>query len=82
MGGSLHYLMTGAGERPDFGIALVAGTLLGALAVALRRGQFRVEGFVARDDMVRHLVGGALMGCGGAWRWAARSARASPASRP
>jgi uncharacterized membrane protein YedE/YeeE len=66
VGSSLHYLMTGAGERPDFGIALIAGTVLGALAVALQRGQFRVEGFVARDDMVRHLVGGALMGTGGA----------------
>ncbi len=63
--GSLHYLMTGAGERPNFGIALVAGTLIGALATALWRGQFRLEGFVALDDMVRHLVGGALMGCGG-----------------
>lgn len=65
VGGSVHYLMTGAGERPGFGIALVAGTVLGALAVAVQRRQFRVEGFVARDDLVRHLAGGALMGCGG-----------------
>ena len=65
VGSSVQYLMTGAGVRPDFGIALVAGTVLGALAVALRRGHFRLEGFVARDDMVRHLLGGMLMGCGG-----------------
>jgi uncharacterized protein len=66
VGNSLHYLMTGSGDRPDFGVALVAGTLLGAAAAALHRRHFRLEVFVARDDMVRHLVGGALMGCGGA----------------
>jgi uncharacterized membrane protein YedE/YeeE len=66
VGNSLHYLMTGSGDRPDFGVALVAGTMLGAAAVAIHRRHFRLEVFVARDDMLRHLVGGALMGCGGA----------------
>jgi uncharacterized membrane protein YedE/YeeE len=66
VGGSLLFLMTGSGGRPGFGVALVAGTILGAAAVALQRRQFRLETFVARDDMVRHLVGGSQMGCGGA----------------
>lgn len=62
---SLRYVMIGAGEAPGFGVALVAGTILGAAAVARHRRSLRLEVFVARDDMVRHLVGGALMGCGG-----------------
>jgi uncharacterized membrane protein YedE/YeeE len=66
IGGSLLFLMTGSGGAPGFGVALVAGTILGAAAVAVQRRQFRLETFVARDDMVRHLLGGALMGCGGA----------------
>lgn len=65
-GRSLLYLANGAGAPPGYAVALVAGTILGAALVALRRGQFRLEGFVGRDDLVRHLVGGALMGCGGA----------------
>ncbi|MFZ1428422.1 MAG: YeeE/YedE family protein [Geminicoccaceae bacterium] len=64
VGGAVHYVMTG-GAGLDFGVALVIGTVAGALAVALQRRQFRFEGFVSRDDMVRHLLGGALMGCGG-----------------
>jgi hypothetical protein len=63
VGSSLLRLMTG--DAPDFGVGLVAGTVLGATAVALARGQARLETFAGRDDMVRHLAGGALMGCGG-----------------
>ncbi len=65
VGGALLFIMTGAGDRLDFGVALVLGTLLGAFAVAWRSGQFRLESFAGRDDMVRHLLGGVLMGCGG-----------------
>ncbi|MEK0085077.1 YeeE/YedE family protein [Benzoatithermus flavus] len=66
VGNSLLWLMTGGSDRPGFAVALVAGTLLGAFAVGLWCRQIRLETFVARDDMVRHLAGGALMGCGGA----------------
>jgi uncharacterized membrane protein YedE/YeeE len=48
-----------------FGVALVLGTLIGAAAMAGFRGQLRLETFAGRDDMVRHLVGGAMMGFGG-----------------
>lgn len=64
VGSAMQYVMTG-GAGLDFGVSLVVGTIAGALAVALQRGQFRLEGFVSRDDTVRHLLGGALMGCGG-----------------
>jgi uncharacterized membrane protein YedE/YeeE len=66
VGGTLQWLMTGGSELPEFGVTLVAGTLLGAFVAGLWSRQVRLETFVARDDMVRHLVGGALMGCGGA----------------
>ena len=33
--------------------------------MAKARGEFRVESFVESGDMIRHLVGGALMGSGG-----------------
>lgn len=64
VGDTMHYVMAG-GDGLGFGVTLVFGTVAGALAVALQRRQFRLEGFVARGDMVRHLLGGALMGCGG-----------------
>ena len=59
---SLNYL---ALDRPGFMLPLAAGTVLGALATALARGEFRVERFTAAGDLRRHLVGGLLMGVGG-----------------
>lgn len=59
-------LWLATGGAPGFGTALVAGTLLGAAAVARRRGEFRLEAFAGRADLVRHLIGGVLMGVGGA----------------
>ena len=70
---SLNYL---ALDRPGFMLPLAAGTVLGALATALARGEFRVERFTAAGDLRRHLVGGAAHGRGRhAGAWAARSAR-------
>lgn len=63
VGASVLALMTGG--RPDFGIGLVAGTVAGAAAAALGAGSWRLETFAGRDDAVRHLAGGALMGVGG-----------------
>ena len=59
---SLNYL---ALDRPGLMLPLAAGTVLGALATALARGEFRVERFTAAGDLRRHLVGGLLMGVGG-----------------
>jgi uncharacterized membrane protein YedE/YeeE len=61
---TLTLLVVGSTGLP-FGVALVAGTVLGALAAALVTRQLRLEGFTSTADLGRHLVGGALMGFGG-----------------
>jgi uncharacterized membrane protein YedE/YeeE len=66
VGDAVYWLMAGGTGRAGFAVALVAGTVSGAFAVAAWRRQLRIEAFAARDDMVRHLVGGTLMGVGGA----------------
>lgn len=48
------------------GPALVAGTVLGSFCAAVTTRELRIETFAARDDMIRHLIGGALLGSGGA----------------
>jgi len=62
---SLQYLMTFTGSTVNFGIAAVGGVIAGSALMALATGTFQVESFVDRDDLVRHLSGGALMGAGG-----------------
>jgi hypothetical protein len=52
-------------KRWTVGMLSLLGVLLGAHLHARWRGTFRWEGFVNRSDLVRHLVGGALMGFGG-----------------
>lgn len=52
-------------KRLTMGMVTVAGVLTGACLSALHQGSFRWEGFTHRTDLVRHLVGGALMGTGG-----------------
>ena len=65
VGESLVYLMTFSGATINFGIAVVGGVIAGSFAMAKARGEFRIESFVESGDMIRHLVGGALMGTGG-----------------
>ncbi len=48
-----------------FGIASVAGVIVGAGAMALATKTFRWEGFANTGDLTNHLVGAALMGFGG-----------------
>ena len=64
-GDSLIYLLTWTGSKINFGIAFVAGVLIGAALVALLRREFRLEGFERPADMLRYALGGALMGAGG-----------------
>lgn len=63
------------GGRPDslnylgpvaLALPLAAGTLLGACVSAWRRGELRVERLGGPGELGRHLLGGALMGAGGA----------------
>jgi uncharacterized membrane protein YedE/YeeE len=52
-------------KRLTLGMVTVLGVLGGACLSAVQQGSFRWEGFTDRADLVRHLVGGALMGTGG-----------------
>ncbi len=61
----LIYLMTFPSATISFGIAAVGGVLLGAFIAARLSGDFRIEGFAGLDDLVRHLIGAAMMGIGG-----------------
>ncbi len=48
-----------------FGIATVLGMFAGSLAWSLATKSFRLESFRDAEDLINHLVGGALMGFGG-----------------
>jgi uncharacterized membrane protein YedE/YeeE len=62
---ALQYLMTYTGATINFGIALVGGIIAGSFLMAILTGMFHVESFTDRDDLLRHLVGAAMMGVGG-----------------
>src|SRR4029078_3875355 len=53
-GDSLIYLLTWTGSKIHFGIAFVAGVLIGALAVALAQRDFKLVGFEQPADMGRY----------------------------
>lgn len=61
---ALLYYSDGS-KRLTLGMVTVAGVLSGASASAVLQGSFRWEGFTHVDDLVRHLLGGGLMGVGG-----------------
>jgi uncharacterized membrane protein YedE/YeeE len=65
VGESLQYLMTYTGSTINFGVAAVAGVILGSFLYAVLTRKFHVETFIVRGDMVRHILGGFLMGFGG-----------------
>lgn len=65
VGDGLQYLMTFTGSTINFGIAAVGGIIAGAFVMAKMTGEFRIEGFTEAGDMVRHIVGGSIMGIGG-----------------
>ena len=48
-----------------FGIASALGVIAGSFAYALVSKSFRLESFRDASDMLRHIVGGILMGFGG-----------------
>jgi uncharacterized membrane protein YedE/YeeE len=64
-GESIQYLMTFTGATINFGIAAVGGVIVGSFLMAVATRSFAVESFTDTSDMVRHIVGGALMGVGG-----------------
>ena len=52
-------------RRDQIGIATVGGVIVGAFLMAKARGAFRIESFTDSGDMIRHMIGGAIMGMGG-----------------
>ncbi|MCB1491563.1 MAG: YeeE/YedE family protein, partial [Rhodobiaceae bacterium] len=64
-GESIQYLMTFTGASINFGIATVGGVIVGAFIASIASREFRVESFTDANDVLRHMVGGALMGTGG-----------------
>lgn len=48
----------------SFGIGLVPGVFIGAMVMALLRGEARIQRFDADTPMERYLIGGVLMGFG------------------
>ena len=64
-GNALVYLMTFTGATINFGIASVGGVVLGAFLSAITRKNFHLATFADPQDMVRNIIGGAMMGFGG-----------------
>jgi uncharacterized membrane protein YedE/YeeE len=65
VGNTLQYLMTYTGSTIDFGIALVLGTIVGSLALALLTQQFKRQTFTVPGEFGSRLIGGIFMGFGG-----------------
>lgn len=61
----LLLLWSDANRQMSFGIASALGVISGAAAMALATRSFRIESFRDPADLVRHIAGGLLMGCGG-----------------
>ncbi|HEU0060098.1 MAG TPA: YeeE/YedE family protein [Hyphomicrobiaceae bacterium] len=65
-GDALEWLQRFTAEPvPSFGVSSVFGALIGAGSAAAAMGRFRLIGFSDTADMVRNLLGAALMGVGG-----------------
>lgn len=65
LGESMLYLMLMSGMALNFGIASVAGVLVGAHLVARVKSEWHREGFDGDREMIRHFAGSAMMGTGG-----------------
>jgi hypothetical protein len=63
---SVQYAMLSTGSTLTFGIAVVAGVLIGSFVTAILTGRFAWEGYSSQHQMLRSIGGAALMGCGGA----------------
>ncbi len=64
-GNSISYLMTFTGAEINFGIAIVFGMITGSFLYAIFSGNFRIETFSNKSEMVNHLIGAVMMGFGG-----------------
>ncbi len=62
---TLFYTVASTSITPGFGVGLIGGVLVGALALTLLRGQFVWQSFSSPRETGRYLTGGAMMGLGG-----------------
>jgi uncharacterized membrane protein YedE/YeeE len=66
MGDAVHYLTDpGNFYLINFGIAALAGVLVGSSLYSVMSGNFRLEWFPSLKDFARHVVGAILIGVGG-----------------
>ena len=65
VGDALVYLMFWTGTKITFGVATVAGVLLGAGLAAKAAREWRLESFRDAGDFLRNATGGLMMGVGG-----------------
>ncbi len=63
---SVQYVMFSTGTSLSFGVAVVAGVVLGSFATALITRRFAWEGYGSAQHMLRSIGGAVLMGSGGA----------------
>ena len=66
VGASVQYLMLATGIDAGFGVLVVAGVLLGSLVASLAGKRFEWQGFESAAQMRRYMLGGLMMGVGGA----------------
>ncbi len=64
-GNTISYLMTFTGAQINFGVAVTFGMILGSFIYAVFSGNFRIETFSNKSEMISHLIGAVLMGFGG-----------------
>jgi uncharacterized membrane protein YedE/YeeE len=65
VGDALVYLMFWTGTKITFGVATVAGVILGAGLAAKAAGEWRLESFRDAGDFLRNATGAVMMGVGG-----------------
>lgn len=65
VGDAILQLITYTGVLPDYGVGLIAGVLLGAVAAAVRKRDIRWEACDDARELGRHILGGTMMGVGG-----------------
>lgn len=66
IGETIQYAMIATGMRLGFPVALILGVLLGSFSAAAIRGTLQLQGFSTPREMRRYVLGGVLMGVGGA----------------
>ncbi|WP_417689231.1 YeeE/YedE family protein [Roseibium sp.] len=65
VGDTILRFVTYTGTLPDYGVGLIAGTLIGAIAGAIWKKDSRWEACDDARELSRHLIGAFLMGVGG-----------------